>query len=472
MEKGNGLNLAERLPVLLFLIALAVTTVVHIQNASAAYTYRHGFISATLATSARTFAKEGILPLRGVPVVNNPQLGPRDGYLHWPPLAPALLSLWFRLFGVSEAAGHLWMLAIQIVTVFLIFAIARDWLGVAGGALAGFFWLTMPVIVHYAHILLYPGLAILFMLASVLAYSRSRPFLAAASAFLGMCSSWEAVLLAPALWIAALAGGHPSGRRTALLCTIAITLGLLFVIGGYALHDPVVFADAMNTARYRMGLSQSYSQRLGGCSVERYINSGESLALILRNFWLMLGFFGAGGVIALALARPAGSATILYGLGLPWVAWCVLMRNHTAGHDIQMILGAPVAAIALAWIALGTLKRGINSPQHWLAVSLLVMAIVIQPWILGTDQSPEKPAQMMGFSSAIRVGVGPDSVVLSPLISAIPVYYSERHIVRCISDEHVMIEVLASVQNEFPEAPVYWVTPLESAPWAAIKRVH
>src|SRR5262245_35285582 len=91
-----------QLSVILFLLALCFTAAMKVANASAPYTYRHGFISAVFATSARQFAQNGILPLSGVPVANNPPIGPNDSYVHWPPLLPITLSIWFRFFGISE----------------------------------------------------------------------------------------------------------------------------------------------------------------------------------------------------------------------------------------------------------------------------------------------------------------------------------------------------------------------------------
>src|SRR2546425_1441956 len=111
---------AAPMSLILFLLALCLTTAVHVARASAAYTYRHGFISAVFATSAREFARDGVLELGGVPVANNPPVGPNDSYAHWPPLLPISLSIWFRLFGASETVGHLYMLLIQILTALLI----------------------------------------------------------------------------------------------------------------------------------------------------------------------------------------------------------------------------------------------------------------------------------------------------------------------------------------------------------------
>jgi hypothetical protein len=455
----------------LFLLALGVTAVVHISRASEPYTYRHGFISAVFATSARTFTQFGIVKLGAVPVANNPPIGVEDGYGHWPPLFPITLSILFRLFSVSETVAHLWMLTIQIFTALLVVQLARALLGITGGVLAGLFWLTMPVTIHYSHVVLPESLAILLMLVSVVSFMRLRPHVASVATFLAVCASWEAVLLVPGFWAASVVTRNPVHRRTTAFCTLAIVLALFAVVGCYAIHNPSVFADAIQTARFRMGLSHAYSQRIFVQSTERYVGFGESLARILLNFPRMLGLLGSAALVLLVAYRPNGSIVMVYGLGSPWLLWCVLMRNHMAVHDIEMNLAAPLAAIALAWLAVSVLDHRIARTGRWAMLIVICPVILLQLWF-GTEQSPENPSQIMGFSTGIRRATDPDAVVLSPLVSAIPLYYSERHLIRCVSDEGMLKHVLPYVREQYPKARLYWATPLDSQPWVIVREVR
>lgn len=454
-----------------FLLALGLTIAAHVRTAGATYTNPGGFTSSVFATSARTFARFGILQLGGVPVDNNPPIGPNDSYSHWPPLFPAALSISFRLFGASETTGHLFMLVVQILTALLVAAIAQDWLGPLAGALAGFFWLTMPVVVHYGEVLLTESPAVMLMLLSVWAFQRSRLTLCATAAFLGVLTSWEAALLAPALWAAAIVGRRTSDRRIAAASTIAILAALVTVFAVYALHNPALFADAIHTGLFRMGLAHTYSQRPIVESPESYVGFVDSISLIAQNLPRMLGFFGAGALVMLAMSRPKGSAPVLYGLGAPFVLWAVLMRNHMAVHDLEMLIGAPLAAIALAWMAIGSV--GGQPPRRvWIIACVFGALVIAQPWILGYQRNPENPRQILGFSSGIRDATPQDAIVLSPLVSAIPLYYSERHLVRCIPDEEALARVLPYVRSQYPAAPLYWATPLDAAPWVVVKELQ
>lgn len=112
-----------------------------------------------------------------------------------------------------------------------------------------------------------------------------------------------------------------------------------------------------------------------------------------------------------------------------------------AVHDSQMQLAAPLAAIALAWLAIGPIARSVTGLRGWAVVIALSVVMVSQPWILGTEAGPEDPRQILEFAAGIRAATKPGAVVLSTLVSAIPLYYSQRHIIRCISDESMMRRV-------------------------------
>jgi hypothetical protein len=434
---------------------------------SAPFTYRHGFISSVFATSARNFAQLGIFRLGGVPIENNPPIATDDLYGHWPPAFPILLSFGFRMFGVSEAVGHLLMLGITIVTALLIFAIARSWLPTDKASLAAALWLAMPVVVHYSHVVVPESLAILLMLASTFAFVRGRAWLAAATTFAATCTSWEAVFFPLGLWLASIASKRPGDRRTAAFCSLGVIGAMLCICTCYGIRNPALVQDGIHTALFRMGLSHTYSQRVLVFSSERYVGLGECIERILLNFPRMLGIFGASALALMALSRPKGSGTILFALGTPWLLWCIAMRNHMAVHDIEMQLAAPVAAIALAWVGLAVIKKG-----NLIVRTLAVILIAIQPWVLGTETSPEDPVQIIGFAQTIRRTAPRDAVVLSPLVSAIPLYYSERHLIRCIPDESALKRVLPYVREQYPHSPLYWATPLYRAPWATVTQIR
>ena len=195
-----------------------------------------------MATSARTFATEGVWKLRGIPVNNNLPIGAEDQYTHWPPLLPILLSGCFRMFGTSERTAHIFMLCVLLATAVLVFRLGWLWLGPVGGALAGYFLLTLPVVVQFGDLVAQQSLAMLFVVAAVVAfYSASaeptsqnrdlghpvsvREGVGAVLLFLAVLSSWEAVLVMPGFWLAA--RRVPELRRAAVLAAVGVGVALV-----------------------------------------------------------------------------------------------------------------------------------------------------------------------------------------------------------------------------------------------------
>jgi hypothetical protein len=250
---------------------LFATILIHLWQAGIPYVYKGGAISADVSQAARSFAHYGVIGLHGVPVNNNPPLDLRnDSYIHWPPLLPILLSTCFRVFGESEIVAHLFMLCVLLLNTLLVYKITKHLMGSRAAALAGFFWLTLPVVVDRAQIVLQQSLAVLFILTAIFCWLKAVQIdrldwkwaaIGALAAFSGVLTSWETVLLVPGLWLAAVTG-RGRDRRLATLYTFAIGLSLAGVITVYAFAQPDLFTDTLQTMKFRMGFSTSYSHRV------------------------------------------------------------------------------------------------------------------------------------------------------------------------------------------------------------------
>jgi hypothetical protein len=110
----------------------------------------HAWGSAHFATIARTYAEQGFMALKGLPIGNNPPLGREpDAYIHWPPLFSMVLSMVFRVFGISEAVARGFMLFIGAGVVIATGWLAKLCYGPRAGVAAIFSILTVPVFCAY-----------------------------------------------------------------------------------------------------------------------------------------------------------------------------------------------------------------------------------------------------------------------------------------------------------------------------------
>ena len=138
----------------------------------------------------------------------------------------------------------------------------------------------------------------------------------------------------------------------------------LFTVGSSRLA-----VDTLQTVRYYMGLSPVYSHVIpNGLGV---LTFPQQLRYLLGNHVFMIGLPGLIAVVVLLVRRPANGLLLVFSLASPWILWTVVMRTHTAFHSFELLIAAPLAALALAWIAAAGLRSG------WSMRGALKMAVVV-----------------------------------------------------------------------------------------------
>jgi hypothetical protein len=460
-----------------FLAALFATVLIHFWQAGTPYVYKGGAISADAATVARSFAHYGVIGLHGVPVANNPPLDLRnDSYIHWPPLLPILLSVCFRVFGESEIVAHLFMLCVLLLNTLLVYKIANHLMGSRAAQLAGFFWLTLPVVVSRTQIVLQQSLAVVLILAAVFCWLKAAQTdrldwkwttLGVLAVFSGVFTSWETVLLVPGLWLAA-ATSRRRDFRLATLYTLAIGLSLAGLIALYAFAQPDLLTDTLQTMKFRMGLSADYSHRVIRNSGAISVSLPLAILFEFFNHVLMLGVLGCaalfwllrGGIKRLP-ALPDDARIVLYGLASPWIIWYALMRQHGAAVDCEMIIAAPLTALALT--ALTARLRPPTRPWEWVFAALL-LCVFVRPLVTSAFQGLERPPngdRLLRAAEVLKKSTAENAVILWPTDSTVPLYYSHRHVVRMVSDAQIMGQALAELRLSFPQSPLYLAVPPE-----------
>jgi hypothetical protein len=453
----------------LFVLAIALSLIRGVGHANSQFVGPHAFVSADVATTARTFSSEGIWKLHGIPVNNNAPMGVSDRYTHWPPLLPIFLSLCFRLFGASEYVCHLLMLGVLLGTALLVFRLGTMWLGLVGGAMAGYFWLTLPVVVQFADLVAQQSLAMFFVVAALVAFFSSRDKFGAGLLFFGVLSAWEAALVLPGVWLASC--WRPELRRTVAMAAIGIGAGIACVLGLFALGSSTLTTDTVQTLKYYMGLSSIYSHVLPHDRGE--LSFTQQISAVLWNHLWMLGALGIAAIVELIAVRPRNGVLLLSALAAPWILWTIVMRTHVAIHHFELLIAAPLAALALAWVATAELRvvwstNGMFRAAAFVAFAGLQLVVLPKPQI-ALDHDTES---LVHYARDIRSSTPVGAVVLAPLLSSIPLYYSERHIVRGVVNGDELDKELPDIRREFPEAPVYMAIPPTAADSFASVLLH
>jgi hypothetical protein len=480
-------------------LALFLTVWYRWTTAERPYVYAHAWGSSDVATMARSFANNGILALGGVPINNNPPLGLKpSAYTHWPPLLPMILAECFRVFGESEATAHRLMLAMALATAFLLFWITDLSLGRTAACLAAFCWLTLPTVARWGHLVTQESPAILFMLAALLSFLKATvtdgirwPWALSGGLAMALAawSSWEAVFLAPGLLIAAWWNRRRSERRLAIIYCVVAVIAVLSIFACYGWKYPDLTLDALQTAKFRMGLANTYStQLLHRHSAEDSMNLVGIVMNLSRNHWEGIGLLGLGatawaifsGLEARKRGKRGAHALVFCGLLAPWLLWLLLMPNDVANHTFELLIAAPMVAMSLAWGGKQALDALARSDQGHVGLRRLVILLVVPFLMLGSfgellanlelhrgtgwmrwlplaQMRPEltKPDEFVRFGTELREACAPDAVILSPIESMVAVYYSRRHIIRVIENDGVLEVAVPQAAAAFPGSPLY-----------------
>jgi 4-amino-4-deoxy-L-arabinose transferase-like glycosyltransferase len=456
-----------------------------------------GWASASCMTMAHSFNQLGALHTHFVPIQNNLPLGSDpDVYLHWPPLFPLLLSVVTRIFGDHESSARLFALTITLATTCVVIAIARRLYGTRIALLSGFFFLTARATYEGGRAILHQPLAMFFGCATVLLFllavdipstaaphsaSRRRLF-----AILGLCATictvltaWDPIFIPFGLLLSSIYLRRRDAIRLAGLYLVADVLTFVAVQTDYILAYPALFKNQFATIAFRAGLKFNVESSMRLHTIVDSVHYTTSQLSFVGTYshalrWLFEGFgtftlLAPFLFLALWLQRDRSQNTsavyLLGGLGLPWLIFYALMRNYVSIHPFALVLGAPFLAITSGfvldriWDRLHAATVADNNCRHLLRVMLVIFPLLIlYPLFMAVRNAriPYEDPQYQDLSVIIQHNTPSNAVTLSSAQSAVPIYYSDRHIVRGIVTPDLLRLAIPQARAAFPGSPLFF----------------
>jgi 4-amino-4-deoxy-L-arabinose transferase-like glycosyltransferase len=459
-----------------------------------------GWASASCMTMAHSFNQLGALHTHFVPIQNNLPLGTDpDVYLHWPPLFPLLLSMVTRVLGDHESSGRLFALIITLATTCIVIAIARRLYGIRIALLSGFFFLTARTTYEGGRAILHQPLAMFFGSATILlfllaidtpavptntaAHSTSRRKLfAALGLFATICTvltAWDPIFIPLGLLLSSIYLRRRDAIRLAGLYLLANVLTFVAVQADYILAYPALFRNQFATIAFRAGLKFKVASSMRLHTIVDSVHYTTSQLSFIGTYshalrWLFEGF-GTFTLLApflfLALwlqpdrRQNISAVYLLGGLGLPWLIFYALMRNYVSIHPFALVLGAPFLAITSGyvldriWDRLHTATIADNNRRHLLRVMLVIFPLLtLYPLFMAVRNAriPFEAPQYQDLSVIIQHNTPANAVTLSSAESAVPIYYSDRHIVRGIATPALLKLAIPQARAAFPESPLFF----------------
>jgi 4-amino-4-deoxy-L-arabinose transferase-like glycosyltransferase len=474
-------------------MAMAITLIVHMVTLPRPLNYLHAWGVAGTIVETRAFHSEGILHLRGVPVIQNPPLGLHpEGYVHWPPLLSLVTTAWTAAFGESETAIHAYTLTLHVITTAVLFWMFAVLLGRLEACIATLAWLGLPVVAQYSHVILNETLALPFLGVAIVAFwkiqwstgSRTRWLAVGAGSIAGVVlSTWELALVPIGLWLGAWWSGNHAGRRAALVYLYTALATAVAILTWYTIVYPSTALEMLHALLYRMGLENAARNTIAVFQ----LSSGERIRLEADHLQQLIRWVGLVPLCIMGVTlveerssskTPPPLLTVFCGLCLPALLWFAALPNHFAIHEFEAILLAPAVVLAITWFtkaALHYLAAGARPRVRFWAFAIVVPVILLVPLLQHAHGSirvhrsanhilPElrpNPELMIAddfvnLGLAIYARTPEGSVVVTPELNSVPMYYSRRPTYNQFSTEEELRNVLPQVQKDFPGVPVYF----------------
>jgi len=458
------------------------------------FSHEHAWGSLHSTIIARNFADHGIFALRGLPIENNdPLTSELDTYLHWPPFFFYVLGGWIAIFGDSARSIQLFMMMVVFATASTLGLMVRQFGSLAQAVFCGAAFILMPATFRFgltpqpvSLALLLQALALFFTAGAL--RDEGRPsgspramlFLSSVVFSLAMMASWEAALALPGILVAWLIRQDARILRVLLWWSAACGLGLAMVGILYAASDETFVRELWNAFQLRAGLadyaplpsrihllepevhSTVTLTRLGDLAlrIPEFIHAIAIMGLCVLPF----AIFGLG-------MRPIGSfgTVVVLSFASVWIGWAVLMKQHFSQHNYQMLIASPVSAIGISMLMALIADDGARSTprglhfRHLLAALALPIGLMIAAVpsfvIFLRWQEP-----LIEFGRDIRHNVPSGALVLTDQISSVPIYYSQRHLLRGIKDEEQVRRRMSDIRRLCTDCPLYLAVPSQSAP--------
>ena len=455
-----------------------------------------GWASASCMTMAHSFNQLGALHTHFVPIQNNLPLGSDpDVYLHWPPLFPLLLSFVIRVLGDHESSGRLFAFAITLGTTCVVVAIGRRLYGTTIGLLSGFFFLTERPTFEGGRAVLHQPLAMFFGAATVLffllavgvsssaeqpAASRRRLFaaLGLGATICTVLTAWDPIFIPLGLLLASIYLRRREGIRLAALYMVSAVITFFAVQADYIFSYPALFKNQFATIAYRAGIKFDVASSTRLHTIVDQVHYGVSQLSFLQTCsailqWILQSFGSftlLAGFLFLALwlqsnRRENDAAVyVIGGLGFPWLLFYALMRNYVSIHPFALVLGAPFLAIAGGFV-LGRIWEFLSAEggrlRHRYVLRVMTIGLpLLALWPLVAYLNAAKTRygapEFGDLSAIVRNNTTADAVTLSPSESAVPIYYSDRHIVRGIETPELLQAAITQARSDFPGSPLFF----------------
>lgn len=356
-------------------------------------------------------------------------------YVNHPPGGPLLLGVWSLVFGTSEMSSRVLAITISLLTVWLVYLLAKALFNTKTGLVAAGFYAFMPLSIYMGRVYSMEPPQHLFFLASLLAtwnwlQSRHRGWLAAASAaiLLSAFQDFYPIYLSGFCLLFCLTEKDKQRKIGWLWLAALPPLSIALHIAYISWWDWLTF---MGQGGSKYSKPWEYWFR-----AEYYQSVGRRL------------FFFLGGIptllVPVAFYRQRLKGDVAKIMILLWsmafVDFAILGRAVYQHEYRILFFMVPVAVTAASWLSGQSHRTLIASFTAFLALAYPSTHRLFQP-INERDHQTALQIRELTTDSDILIGLPPHMTYYCQRVATVPYYYLWRHSALYGQPEELMKEL-------------------------------
>ena len=319
--------------------------------------------------------------------------GGRDGYVESEfPLLPALVALFYEVFGPHETLGRLIALLFSIATIGVTYGLARQLLGPPGGLAAAFLISVSPATVFFGRTFMPDAPMLFFWVSGVLGFVRYFHTGSRRALWLGSTATALACLVKiPALMMyAPIVGAAWHARGRAVLrdrAFIVAALVPLVVTAAWYWHAFTLYRETGLTFGILAHPAKTYpatvapgpwNSTFSKWSTVELLTSGELyLTLLARLHHLFLLPWGLAGALLGVGFWKRGSGRLVADLWLlALVAFVLVAGQGNLSHDYYQLPVVPLGALYFGAVAAPIFDSGWTATWRNFAGRAVLLAAI------------------------------------------------------------------------------------------------
>lgn len=383
------------------------------QNLDKPFWGEHDWNGVRYGNIARNYLRYGLINLKFAQIENSGPVAEKYEYFtHYPPLLPILISLSYRLVGISEWSTRLIPLLATSGTIVLIFLIGNKLWDLKTGILASSIAMVIPITLYFGKTPVHESLVVFFVLAAFLAYLYKRKKLFIYTSIFGCLTTWAGFFLIPAMILVKILTKNESFKSYLYYLSIPIALFIIY-LGIIYLQTGSLFGGDL------IGV---FLQRSSLLSEVQPMDFNIISYLLKIRVWLftlyspLLVLIVLSWLVLLIKNKFSSSDLDLLIIGLFGVIYIIIFPNAVFIHNYLIMYLLPFFALAgsrMIWFLtkLGFMKN----------ISLFLPVILIVAIISETKSFLDALNKSQGDKLAVLVGEAinqqtkfTDTVLVSP----------------------------------------------------------